>query len=51
MFYLRRGPLLQLAHEMLGGGVTVGSGDVPAVSMYAHGGSRGAVRWNGRRFD
>lgn len=51
MFYLRRGPLLQLAHEMLGGGVTVGSGDVPAVSMYAHGGSRGAVGWNGRRFD
>ncbi|MEF2547719.1 hypothetical protein VQ045_11165 [Aurantimonas sp. E1-2-R+4] len=25
-FYLRRGPLLQISHEMLGGGVTVGGG-------------------------
>ncbi len=51
MFYLRRGSLLQLTHEMLGGGVSVGGGAVPVVSMNAHGGSRGSVKWNGRAFD
>lgn len=49
-FYLRRGPLLQKVHEMLGAGVTVGAGRIPKVSMFAHGGSRGFVRWNGQAF-
>lgn len=51
MIYLRRGSLLTLVHETLGGGVTVGAGDVPAISMNAHGGSRGSVKWNGRAFE
>ncbi len=51
MFHLRREPLMQLTHEMLGGGVTVGGGRVPAVSMNAHDGNRGSVQWNGRIFD
>lgn len=50
-FYVRRGTLLQPVLEMLGGGVTAGPGDVPDISMYAHGGTRGSVRWNGRTFD
>ena len=51
IFYLRRGPLLEKVHEMLGGGVHVGKGRIPTVFMYAHGGSQGSVRWNGRGFD
>lgn len=50
-FYLRRGPLLRKVHDMLGAGVSVGPGRVPKVFMYAHGGSRGSVRWNGRGFE
>ncbi|UIJ73945.1 hypothetical protein [Aurantimonas sp. HBX-1] len=50
-FYVRRGTLLQPVLEMLGGGVTAGPGDVPDISMYAHGGTQGSVRWNGRTFD
>ena len=50
-FYLRRGPLLQKVHEMLGAGLSVGPGRSPKVSMYAHGGRRGFVRWNGSRFE
>ncbi|WP_342108776.1 hypothetical protein [Methylobacterium sp. SI9] len=50
-FYLRRGPLLQKVHEMLGAGLSVGSGRIPKVHMYAHGGRRSFVRWNGSRFD
>lgn len=49
-FYMRRGPLLQKTYEMLGAGVSVGSGRIPKVHMYAHGGQRGFVRWNGRSF-
>ena len=49
-FYVRRGDLLVEVHEMLGGGVEVGSGRVPKISMYAHGGRRGSVSWNGRTF-
>lgn len=49
-FYLRRGPLLQKVHEMLGAGVTVGAERIPKVTMFAHGGSRGFVRWNGHTF-
>lgn len=49
-FYLRRGQLLQKVHEMLGAGVTVGEGRIPKVAMFAHGGSRGFVRWNGHSF-
>jgi len=49
-FYLRRGPLLQKVHEMLGAEVSVGEGRIPKVSMFAHGGSRGFVRWNGQTF-
>ena len=50
-FYMRRGPLLQKVHDMLGAGISVGNERIPKVSMYAHGGTRGYVRWNGRGFD
>ena len=50
-FYLRRGPLLRKVHEMLGASLSVGSERIPKVHMYAHGGRRGFVRWNGSRFD
>ena len=50
-FYLRRGELLKPELEMLGAGVEVGSGQVPAISMYAHGGARGSVRWSGNGFE
>lgn len=50
-FYLRRGPLLRKVHDMLGAGLSVGSERIPKVHMYAHGGRRGFVRWNGSRFD
>ena len=50
-FFLRRGPLLQQVHSMLGAGLSVGPGRVPKVSMYAHGGRRGFVRWTGSRFE
>jgi hypothetical protein len=49
--FLRRGDLLEQAVDMLGGGVEVGAGPVPAISMYAHGGARGQLRWNGRAFE
>lgn len=50
-FYMRRGPLLQKVHEMLGADVSVGDGRLPKVYMSAHGGRRGFVRWNGHGFD
>jgi len=49
-FYVREGALLKLNHEMLGGGVRVGDGAVPAIHMYAHGGGEGQVKWNGETF-
>lgn len=49
-FYLRRGQLLRKVHDMLGAGVQVGRGAIPEVYMYAHGGRRGSVRWNGHGF-
>lgn len=50
-FYMRRGQLLQKVHDMLGAGISVGEGRIPKVHMYAHGGRRGFVRWNGHGFD
>ena len=50
-FYMRRGQLLQKIHDMLGSGVSVGNERIPKVHMYAHGGRRGFVRWNGHGFD
>ncbi|MBB3900932.1 hypothetical protein [Methylobacterium brachythecii] len=49
-FYLRRRPILQKVHDMLGSGVSVGNERIPKISMYAHGGRRGSVHWNGRGF-
>jgi hypothetical protein len=51
LFYLRRGSLLQKAHDMLGANVKVGRERVPKVHMDAHGGGGGYVRWNGKSFD
>ena len=48
--YVRRGPLLKLEAEILGGGVRVESGRIPAIHMYAHGGKQGSIRWNGNGF-
>lgn len=48
--YVREGKLLKLRGEFLGGGVSVGGGSRPKIEMYAHGGARGAIRWNGRSF-
>lgn len=49
-FYVRRGQLLQNVHTMLGAGIRVGPERIPKVHMFAHGGSRGFVRWNGHSF-
>ncbi len=49
--YLRRGDLLEEKIDLLGGGVEIGSGSVPTISMYGHGGARGQWRWNGSRFE
>lgn len=51
LFYLRRGSLLQKAHDMLGANVKVGRERIPKVHMDAHGGGGGYVRWNGKSFD
>lgn len=51
IFYLKRGRLLRKAGDMLGSNVQVASGTVPRIYMFAHGGRRGSVRWNGRSFD
>jgi len=51
MIYVREGALLKLAvGDRLGGGVTVGDGAIPAISMHGHGGARGSLRWNGSAF-
>lgn len=50
-FYVRRGQLLELAHEMLGGGLRVDQdGPVPRVHLHAHGGAVGSLRWDGESF-
>lgn len=49
--YLRRGDLLQLQSDFLGGGVAVNQATTPPViSGYAHGGDTWAIRWTGDRF-
>ncbi|QGN00183.1 hypothetical protein [Methylocystis parvus] len=48
--YVRRGPLLKLSHERLGARVRVNTSPVPTITMYAHGGSQGSIRWNGSAF-
>jgi hypothetical protein len=51
MIYVRDGSLLKLREgELLGGGVTVGPGEIPAIFLHGHGGRRGSLRWNGREF-
>lgn len=51
LIYLRRGQLLQLTDEFLGGGVEVGPGQVPEITGFAHGGGTWSIRWNGREFE
>lgn len=48
--YVRRGPLLKLSLDMLGAGVRVEGGSIPKITMYAHGGSQGSIRWDGNGF-
>ena len=48
--YVRRGGELSLVSDILGAGVKVGAGKIPSISMYAHGGKRGSIKWNGRQF-
>ena len=50
LIYLRRGQLLQLTDEFLGGGVEVGPGQIPEITGFAHGGGTWSIRWNGREF-
>lgn len=49
-FFVRRGERLELDHELLGRGMTVGDGAIPPINMYAAGGRPGAVKWNGTTF-
>ena len=49
--YLRRGQVLALVEDFLGGGVTVNADATPpVVSGYAHGGAAWSRRWSGDRF-
>lgn len=48
--YVRRGELLKLALDMLGAGVRVDASPVPKITMYAHGGRQGGIRWDGSAF-
>jgi len=48
--YVRHGPVLTLKAEMLGGGVRVGGGPIPTITMHGHGGGSRSLRWNGRDF-
>ncbi len=51
IFYVRRGGLLKKVGEVLGGGVTIGQGRRPPISMYGHGGQSVSVKWNGKAFE
>ena len=48
--YVREGDLLRRKVEVLGGGLSVGKGAVPRISMHAHGGAQRQMQWNGRSF-
>ncbi|WP_331822011.1 hypothetical protein [Aurantimonas sp. A2-1-M11] len=48
--YVRRDGLLKKVGEVLGGGVTIGEGRIPAISMHAHGGQQTSVKWDGKSF-
>ena len=51
LFYVRRGGLLKKVGEVLGGGVTIGEGRRPPISMHGHGGQSVSVKWNGTAFE
>jgi hypothetical protein len=51
LFYVRRGSLLQKAHDMLGANVKVGRERIPKIYIDAHGGGGGFVRWNGKSLE
>lgn len=49
--YVRKGALLDLEREMLGMGVEIrDASPVPMIDMFAHGGKRGSIRWEGSGF-
>lgn len=48
--YERRGELLKLTLDMLGAGVRVDASAIPKITMYAHGGRQGSIRWDGATF-
>lgn len=48
--WLRRGDLLRLESEFLGGGVNVDDGTPPTISGYGHGGGTWSMRWDGTGF-
>ena len=48
--YVRRGGLLVQEVEMLGGGVKLVGDGIPAIEMFAHGGTVHRIRWNGTTF-
>lgn len=50
-FYVRKAELLVLATETLAAGISVGDGDPPVISGYAHGGDPWSFRWTGARFE
>ncbi|SLN46747.1 hypothetical protein ROJ8625_02262 [Roseivivax jejudonensis] len=48
--WLRRGDLLELETEFLGGGITVGTGARPTISGFGQGGKGWTTRWDGTAF-
>ncbi|WP_306132705.1 hypothetical protein [Roseivivax marinus] len=48
--WLRRGDLLTLEKDMLGGGIEVSGGTPPTISGYGHGGGQWSMRWSGGAF-
>ena len=48
--YVNRNGRLTKSLDTLGGGVTIGKGKRPSISMYAHGGKSRRIRWDGKRF-
>ncbi len=48
--YFNRNGRLTKSLDTLGGGVTIGKGKRPSISMYAHGGKSRRIRWDGKRF-
>ncbi|WP_425099780.1 hypothetical protein [Tropicibacter sp. S64] len=49
--YLRRGQLLDLKEDFLGGGITVDTrATPPVIGGYAHGGARWSMRWQNGGF-